>query len=318
MNKNFNKVLMAIVLFSMTSFLLADDNNALADWTKVGIGAKAMAMGGTGTAYMDNISNAYWNPAGLARIKTFEFGSTYIDGLGWDRTRNFAAFGFRMRSGYAALSWNNANVTDIEGRDENDNLTEDFDNNEHNFALSYAHDFLNVKIGITAKGYASTMEDDTETGFGADIGMIYDINQYMSLGAAFRDVYSKIGDDEVPHLFTIGAAIYPIKNVTLAMDMNREKHTDDTMISLGAEYWASFGGDEEVGSGLSEINNKENTKWEDIMSDTEGGIRAGLNDGNLTCGFGLRFKMLETNYAFVTAGEDFSEDSHIFSLIFKF
>ena len=97
-----------------------------------------------------------------------------------------------------------------------------------------------------------------------------------------------------------------------------EKHSDEAKVFIGAEYWTGIGKDTEVGSSHSGINLEERTRWEEIMSDTQAGLRLGVNDGNLTAGGGIRFKMLEINYAYITPQVDFFEDSHQFSLILRF
>jgi hypothetical protein len=54
------------------------------------------------------------------------------------------------------------------------------------------------------------------------------------------------------------------------------------------------------------------------LSKTQAGIRAGMNDGAFSAGFGLRFKMLEMNYAYQMAKESYQEDNHFYSLLLRF
>jgi hypothetical protein len=274
-------------------------------------------MGATGTAYMDNITATYWNPAGLANIKRFEFAAMYTD-MGLDRMHNFAALGTSFKYGYVAISWINAAVMDIPNYDGKNQYLGEFDSQDHNIALSLALGRSSFKFGITAKGYMSDIDDDSQKGFGTDVGFIWDINEYLSLGAMFRDIYSELNDEEIPTQYNAGIAVYPVHGLTFATDLKLEKHSDDAKVCIGAEYWTGVGKDTEVGSSHSGINLEERTKWEDIMSDTQAGLRLGVNDGNFTAGCGIRFKMLEINYAYITPPEDIFEDSHQFSLILRF
>lgn len=316
MDKKFLSLVLVLVLVGLFSTIAAE-NNFANPYMRMGLGAKGMAMGGTGTAYMDNITAAYWNPAALANVKRFEFAAMYTD-MGLDRMHNFAALGASFKYGYVAVSWINAAVGDIEKYDAAGNNDGSFDANDHNIALSLALGTGKFKIGLTGKGYISDMDDDSQKGFGTDVGILWDINEYLSLGAMFRDVYSELNDAEIPTQYCAGVAVHPIHGLTFSTDLKMEKHSDDTKISVGAEYWTGIGEDTEVGSSHTAINLEERTKWENIFSEISGGIRAGVNDGNFTAGCGLRFKMLEVNYAFITPPEEIFEDSHQFTLILRF
>lgn len=319
MNKGM-KIFTLVLLTLCLSGLLFAENNSAAAYSRVGIGAKAMAMGGTGVAYIDNISAAYWNPAGLARLKTFEFGSMVTDVHSFGTTSNFAAIGFRLPNGYAAVSWNNANVDDFQEYDDAGVYMGTFGVYNHDIGLSYAYDSPKIKIGVTAKAFISSIDGDSETGFGTDLGIIYDLNQYLSFGAMFRDLYSKDVGDKVPTQYTVGAAIHPVYGVTLTTDIKKEKHDEDIIYCAGAEYWIGIGEDVEVSSTLSGIATEEKSSWDNALSNAQGGVRIGVNDGSLTAGFGLRYKIIEVNYAFGVKKDDQveSRDSHRFSIIFRF
>ena len=43
-----------------------------ADFLTLGVGARALAMGGAGTALSDNAYASYWNPAGLGQLTRYE------------------------------------------------------------------------------------------------------------------------------------------------------------------------------------------------------------------------------------------------------
>lgn len=316
MNRKLLSMVLTLILVVMISSIAAE-NNFANSYMRMGLGAKGMAMGGTGTAFMDNITAAYWNPAALANVKRFEFAAMYTD-MGLDRMHNFAAIGTGFKYGYVALSWVNAAVKDIEIWDGSNNYGDTFNYIDHNINLSLALGRGKFKIGLTAKGYISDMDDDQKKGFGSDVGFLWDINQYLSIGAMMRDIYSELNDEEIPTQFCGGVAVHPIHGLTFATDLKKEKHDDDTKVSIGAEYWTGMGSDTEIGSTHSGINLEERTRWDEILSDTQGGIRLGFNDGNFAAGCGLRFKMLEINYAYITPPEELFEDSHQISLILRF
>jgi len=314
MTKKLLMVFLTAALLTISAALFADTqtNNSAVAYVRSGLGAKELAMGSAVTASVDNVTAGYWNPAGLANMKSMEFAAMYSAEMGLDRQYNYAAFGIRFSMGAVAITWVNAGVADIQSE------TDEFDNNEHCIGLSYAAAPGKFKIGATAKMYISKMDDDSDSGYGFDLGAIYDVNQYLSFGFMARDIFGELADDTIPTRYSGGAAIYPFKGITLTSDVRKEKHDDNTTMHFGAEYWASLGSDAEVNSQLSGISLEESTKWEEIMSSTSGGVRVGLNDGNLTGGAGLRFRMFEIDYAYTQKEAEIFNDSHRISLIIRF
>jgi hypothetical protein len=316
MNKKLLVVMVSLVLIGMISTVAAD-NNHLFPWMRMGLGPRGMGMGGTGTAHMNNITAVYWNPAALAKIKRAEFAMMYTD-MGLDRSQNFVALGTNFKYGYVALSWINAGVAELEGSS-NGVSTGNFDVNDNAIGLSLALGSNRFKVGLSARMYMSKIDGDSENGFGTDLGFLWDINDYIGVGVMVRDFYSELDGEEIPSQYNFGVAVHPIWGLTFATDLKTEKHTEEEIfVSIGAEYWTGIGRDTEIGSSHSAINLEEKTKWDEIISNTQAGIRLGANDGNFTAGFGLRFKMLETNYAYLAESEDGFKDSHQISLIFKF
>lgn len=314
----FLKLIVIILLISMFCCLNAEGNNNAVSYMRMGVGAKALAMGSAGVASMDNVTAAYWNPAALTRLNDFEVLTMITSNLGFDRNLNYAALGMKMKFGYVAVSWVNASMGDLQGYDASNNPTGAFDDNENSVGISYAFGLQRIRFGANAKMYSSNINDDSATGYGFDFGAIAEINEYMSLGLMIRDAFGELEDDDIPYQFTIGAAAYPYDGVKLEFDFQKEKDANDVKVSLGAEYWLSFGEDEVFDPTLNNRNTQESTSWSGIFSKTEGGLRAGADDGNFTAGFGIRFNNFETNYAFVTAPEDFMNDTHRFELILRF
>jgi len=88
---------------------------------------------------------------------------------------------------------------------------------------------------------------------------------------------------------------------------------------MGAEYWANVGNDTDLGAGLGTMRNTQDATWEDMFSKVQAGVRIGANDGQFTAGFGIRFKMIEMNYAYVTEdSEGINENNHRYGLTFRF
>jgi hypothetical protein len=68
-----NKLFVFLLLFIMPSVVLAQNQSLIFGQPNTyGIGPRAMGMGGAFTAVADDASAAYWNPAGLSQISSYE------------------------------------------------------------------------------------------------------------------------------------------------------------------------------------------------------------------------------------------------------
>jgi len=317
--KQIKLVLIALILMISLSSVFAEDNSAAA-YQLLGIDARSIGMGGTGTAFLDNVSSAYLNPAVLADVKTIEFTSGTRQNMAWDRNHNAVALGFVLPIGYVAASWQNATVSDIPGYDINGNPTGDFSNSDNTLALSYAAKISKLNLGITPKFYLSNQDNESDTGYGVDLGFLYHINRYFNVGMVVRDLIASYPgeEDDIPVEFIPGVAAYPIPGMIIAADLSGRDNFEESKLRLGVEYWLGVRDEAEIGSSLSGIRIRESATWSDILSKVQAGIRAGVNDGAFTAGAGLRFKMLEMNYAFQIAHDEYLNDTHSVSLLLRF
>jgi hypothetical protein len=240
--------------------------------------------------------------------------------MAWDRNHNAVALGFVLPIGYVAASWQNATVSDIPGYDINGNPTGDFSNSDNTLALSYAAKISKLNLGITPKFYLSNQDNDSDTGYGVDLGFLYHINRYFNVGMVVRDLIASYPgeEDDIPVEFIPGVAAYPIPGMIIAADLSGRDNFEESKLRLGVEYWLGVRDEAEIGSSLSGIRIRESATWSDILSKVQAGIRAGVNDGAFTAGAGLRFKMLELNYAFQMAHDEYLNDTHSVSLLLRF
>jgi len=313
-------ILIALMILTLSS-VFAVENNDAASYLRLGADARSVGMGGTGVAFMDNVTAAYCNPAALADAKRIEFATATRQNMGWDRTQYSAALGFKLPLGYVAFSWQNAGVTGFEGNDELGNSTGSFDTADNNVGVSFAVKYHKFNIGITPKMYMSKVADDSKTGYGVDFGALYHVNRYFNIGLMARDLVSDYPGvtEEAPREFVPAIAAFPIPGLVVAAEMSGENNFQDSKLKLGAEYWIGAGEDQEIGTSLSGIRITDNTNWSNILSKSQAGIRAGMNDGAFSCGFGIRFRMLEMNYAYQVAKEELLlNDTHMYSLMLRF
>lgn len=320
MKRNNNTHLKALALTALVTLLLmplaAGVNNSAAAYIRQGIGAREISMGEAGSAISRDLTSAYWNPAGLNKIKDIEVGAMYNFSMNLDRSHQYASIAKPFGFGTLALSWINAGVKDIEGYDELDNPTGTFNDNEHSFGISYANRWKDISYGATPKFYFSTLDGKTKAGMGLDLGARYDINQYLEAGLMLRDIISGYAGDRIPIEASLGVAAYPLIGVTLAADLKWEE--ENPYLAVGAEYWTSIGQDPEADSKLSVISVKERSTWEEVFSYAQTGVRLGFNQGRFSAGTGIRFRNFQLDYVFRLNNHEIMSDDHIISMIFRF
>jgi hypothetical protein len=89
---NMNKFLSIILLIAVSLPLLAEDATGQAGaYLKMGVGARALGMGGAFTAIANDATAAFWNPAGLVQLDKKSI-STMHTVLKLDRTYNFVNY----------------------------------------------------------------------------------------------------------------------------------------------------------------------------------------------------------------------------------
>ncbi len=212
---------------------------------RMGVGARAVAMGGAFTAIADDATTTYWNPAGLGQLKDPQLGAMYSI-MSLDRSHNFLSYAQPIgRVGTFGISWINFGVSKIDGRDSNGNPTGDFSDSEMAFALSYGKRLTHIfSLGGSAKYLVHSLADNKATGLGFDAGALAVISDVISVGATIQDIASAITwdtdsehKDIFPTQIRLGAAFSPrLIPIKLAGDMGKNSG-EKVKCHIGVEYW---------------------------------------------------------------------------------
>ena len=96
-----------------------------ASFLKIGVGARAAAMGEAFSAVASDGTSLYWNPAGLTQLKTKEISATYNS---WfeEIKQGYLSLTFLSSRGTMGLGINYVDMGKLEGRDVEGNPTGDF------------------------------------------------------------------------------------------------------------------------------------------------------------------------------------------------
>lgn len=286
------------------------------DFLQIGVGGRALGMGGAYTSVANDVTAGYWNPAGLARIKFPEIMLMHDQ-------RYAGAVSFNYGAGAISLSKNETvglslivlNVsgipnTQLAGIDANGNPIPPASNYTGNLSrLDYskitffsATDVAligsfarrvadNFSYGVNFKFIRRNIGSTYGTGIGFDVGALYSPFKRFNLGANLQNATTTVvawtdGTTEIapPTLATGASYSLDIGPVTVlpAVDLifNADNLGASSTVHLGP-----FSADARVGAEVS---------YDNVIA-----IRAGYNEvKQFTVGAGIHLPKLEIDYSF--------------------
>ncbi len=337
MNKKLVGLLAIMLLLSLASPAHSDEFSRVgtvgAQFLKIGMGARYVAMGEASVACVNDAYAMYWNPAALTEISSSNLSFTNVDWV-LDVQLNHACFG-RSLDEYSAfgisltaLTMGNMEITTVE---QPEGTGETFTASSYALAVGYARKFTDrFSAGISWKYIWERISEESASGFAFDFGTLFytgfkslrmgmnisNLGPEMKLGGPELDSYhnpqpgnpnydnvnAKLSVDpyDLPLTFRFGLAYDIIDSPESKLTTTIEaKHPSDNVrqASFGSEYL-----------------------WKETFS-LRAGYKFNYQEEGLTLGGGMKVKAgentkLEINYAWA----DFSRLSsvHRFSLGFEF
>ncbi|HOJ17302.1 MAG TPA: hypothetical protein PLT92_01920 [Ignavibacteriaceae bacterium] len=211
LNKNLFSLSIALLflnypLFSQPEFSTV--NSAVGAFSRMGFGARGIAMGNSVSAVKQGNLVSYYNPALSVFQEDNSFNATYSF-LSLDRSLNFINFTRRFdfysvkdsanenqkprSTAGLSLGLINAGVSDIDARDNQGFKRDPLSTSENQFFIGVAIKFSEkIAAGLNAKFYYYKLyEDVTTTSFGIDLGMVYTLNKNLSFSFVMTDLNSK-------------------------------------------------------------------------------------------------------------------------------
>jgi outer membrane protein OmpA-like peptidoglycan-associated protein len=269
----------------------------------MGVGTRALGLGGAYAAVGDDASAAYYNPALLGRAWGTQILGMHALGMEVDRRTSYLALSHRLKWGALGASFITSGMSDIEGYSVDGTSTGTFNYGDIVAMLhgAYAQEYFS--LGATLKYLRSGHDaewsgDKNANGFGVDIGGTGKVASWVGLGLALRDIGSSIGSEDankVPINMLAGVDLKPAEWFTFGFDLEWIKDEENLKYHSGIEGAFPLNQDNTLGAAA----------------------RLGLNDGNFAAGLGFRVKMLEFDYAYLDEPQDFLGESHRIGVTLK-
>lgn len=294
------------LIVTTSSWAKSSTGIAGAPFLKIGVGAKASAMGEAFSAIADDITAVYWNPAGLVQLTKPEISTMYNDwfeGIG----HGFLGFGFptsqKRAIGISVIHLDTGKIPGYEDGSPGSPYvsTGDFSARDTAFAFTYAAVLTKaISFGLNIKGITQKIQNEEAAAFAIDLGQLYQTPiEGLVLSTVIQNVGSRIKysveGDKLPLTLKFGSA-YRLKGQPLSIACDLTKPIDnDWKINLGLEVWLR---------NLIALRGGFNSQ---VFKDLGTGI---------TWGFGTTINHYQIDYAFVPYDE--LGNAHRISITFRF
>ena len=160
------------VLFSQT---VSKTGTTAAQFLKIGIGSRAIGMGGAFSAVADDVTALYWNPAGLSRLTKNEI---LLDHQDWILDVDLEYVGGLFKTPFgslgAAISALHMGEMEVTTTRSPEGTGEKFRAGSIMGQLSFSRNLTDrFSFGISAKYIQETIYNSKATGFALDLGTMY-------------------------------------------------------------------------------------------------------------------------------------------------
>jgi opacity protein-like surface antigen len=179
-------IISVIIILSGTGFGQSDRQTNVgttaASFLEVGVGSRAIGMGGAFVAVASDASTIYWNPGGLSRLPRGEVIFEHIDWLA-DISFNYIGLAIPLQEyGSIGLFITSVSIPRMKVRtvEYPDGTGEFFNAADLAFGVSYAKNLTDrFSIGMNAKYISERIWHERAHGFAIDIGTLY----YTGIGS---------------------------------------------------------------------------------------------------------------------------------------
>ena len=190
-------ILLILSAFGLAGYTQSKYSN---EFLSLGLGARGLAMSNTMCALTDDVTSAYWNPAGLTRMdKRYQLALMHAEYFAGIAKYDYGGLAYKIDTNQSvAFSYirfgvdnimNTTQLIDEQGNVDYDRITY-FSAADNAFLLSYAYAFPQVpglSVGANAKIVHRKIGQFAKSwGFGIDFGLMYNRKGWQA-GLMLRD-----------------------------------------------------------------------------------------------------------------------------------
>lgn len=254
MPKLFSAALLLLPLFAGSAGARPGPGNTAANFLKIGVGARQVAMGQTATGLADDVNSMFYNPAGLGMLRRQELSlmhNNFLEGV----TQEVGAYALPTRHfGTLGFGFNIVKVEEFDRFDILDQKVGSVDAGDQAASVSYAREIGSLRrlsMGATARYVRSRLDKVTASAAMFDGGVLarYGLEgkyetQYR-LGASLRNIGQpqKFVNEsfDLPQSLHIGGARmaplpHPFEDMRLNLTLEASVPNDNLpYLSVGAE-----------------------------------------------------------------------------------
>ncbi len=224
--------LLAVLLVAQTG-VAQDRKSGLtgAAFLKIGVGARNVALGTAVTALSGDVTQMFYNPAGIAlKDQTLQASFTYNKWIA-DIGHSAAAVSYNLEGiGTIGVGFITFGLSGIEANRDipvdpglvqfqiDNNTSTTYDYRDVAYQLTFSRYVIDqLSLGITVKGISQTIDGEGASAFAVDFGSVYHIGVLdWTIAARFNNLGSDLLYYDIasplPMQFTIGTALMPFKN----------------------------------------------------------------------------------------------------------
>lgn len=189
--KNINKLIIILLTVCSVGWSQSKTASASLQFLGIGVGSKAIGMGGAFVATANDASALYWNPAGAARVQSSQAMFTHSKWIA-DIDFNWAGATINMGSAgtlgasFMYLDYGDMEVTNY---NEQEGTGEMFSAKDMCLGLSYAYSLTDrFSVGATVKYIREGIWNCSASGVAVDLGIMFvsDLNN-LRIGAAITN-----------------------------------------------------------------------------------------------------------------------------------
>jgi len=281
------------------------------EFLNLGVGGRALGMGGAFVAISDDATAVYWNPAGLSKLPSQELIFMHAETFGSLLNHDFLSWAIPMQNrfenytfGLSLMRLGGGDIKVTELPNPNDPISstnrpyvkKEAGHADYLLTFSFSKE-TNTKLsfGGNAKLIYRHIVDNSAFGLGIDLGLLYTPTSYFNLGANLKDAVSTLlsydnGTRETisPSLRTGFALHKGYGDFSFLFTTEAELNFEGRRYS--AQYWQG------------DISADMHYGWE-VVYLKRIAARLGFDRGNFSAGGGLSFKKFAFDLAFLSHKE---------------